>query len=151
MTTYYERNKERIKEKSRQRYYANKETCLQQNKDWRLNNRDRMTGFTKKWLHSNPEYIMWHNAKRRAKDQRVPFDIHYSDISIPERCPVLGLVLESGVGKSSDNSPSLDKIKPEFGYVKGNICVISSKANRIKSNATVEELCRIIQYCKNQW
>jgi hypothetical protein len=38
------------------------------------------------------------------------------------------------------SSPSLDKIIPSRGYVKGNVMVVSSKANLMKSDASVTEL-----------
>lgn len=54
---------------------------------------------------------------------------------------------EYGLGKSfQPNSPSLDKIIPQLGYVKGNIIVMSMKANIMKANATKEEL---INFSKN--
>ena len=42
--------------------------------------------------------------------------------------------------KGGPNSPSLDKIIPAIGYIKGNIAVMSHKANTMKQNATLEEL-----------
>ena len=63
------------------------------------------------------------------------------DIIIPEFCPVLGFKLERNFGKTAaPNSPSVDCIIPERGYVPGNIQVISYKANAMKNNATEEEL-----------
>lgn len=79
-------------------------------------------------------------AKRRAELSNVPFDLEESDILIPEYCPVFGVKLEHSKGQPSDNSPSLDRIIPELGYVKGNIQVISYLANRMKSSATPEQL-----------
>ena len=38
---------------------------------------------------------------------------------------------------------------PDKGYVKGNVHWISRRANRIKSDATVEELEKIISYMKD--
>lgn len=67
---------------------------------------------------------------------------------IPDFCPVLGLPLYRNTGglAQGPNSPSLDRIDPALGYVKGNVNVISSKANAIKSNATPEELLRVAAY-----
>ena len=53
-----------------------------------------------------------------------------------------------------DCTPSLDKINPKKGYIKGNVCIISMKANVMKNNATREELenfaANIINYLKNE-
>ena len=85
---------------------------------------------------------MFSAAKNRAKTKGVPFDIDVSDIIIPEFCPVLGLRLVSHIGRRGplDDTPSLDRIRPEGGYVRGNIWVISSRANRMKNDATLGEL-----------
>jgi hypothetical protein len=64
---------------------------------------------------------------------------------VPDKCPILGIELfisEKGVGRT-DNSPSLDRIIPSLGYVKGNIAVISQRANRIKNDATLEEITKL--------
>lgn len=76
----------------------------------------------------------------------LPFDITFKDILIPEICPVLGIELIAGGGAGSDNTPSLDRIIPEKGYVKGNVRIISMRANRIKDNGTAEEHRRIADY-----
>ena len=67
---------------------------------------------------------------------------------IPLHCPVLGLPLyrNSGGAAQGPNSPSLDRIDPDLGYVRGNVKVISARANSIKSNATPEELLRVAAY-----
>jgi hypothetical protein len=85
------------------------------------------------------EYQLWSHAKRRARDAGLPFDIDWRDITIPEICPLLEIPIIAS-SKTSDNSPSLDRIICHKGYVKGNVMVISHKANRIKSNATIDEI-----------
>ena len=87
-----------------------------------------------------PEYAMWARAKRRAESDALPFDLDPTEITIPDRCPVFGWPLEIGDGASQDTSPSLDKLDPAKGYVQGNVWVISHLANRIKNNATLEQL-----------
>jgi hypothetical protein len=46
----------------------------------------------------------------------------------------------------NDNAPTLDRINNSCGYVPGNVAVISWRANRIKCDATPEELRRIADY-----
>ena len=85
--------------------------------------------------------IMLCNARRRAKQQNVPFDITDDDIVIPDVCPLLGIPLFTNTGGSPcPNSPTLDKLIPHLGYVRGNILVISHRANCIKHNASLDEL-----------
>lgn len=76
---------------------------------------------------------MWSRAKYRAKKCRVPFDIVPEDIIIPEYDPI-GVRLKVNKGGHQDNSASLDRVKPEIGYVNGNIQVVSYLYNRIKNN-----------------
>jgi len=98
----------------------------------------------------NPVYhmIMW--AKIRSKERNLPFTLTKRDISIPEYCPVLGIPLKPGTRENKDNSPTLDRIIPELGYTKDNVRVISHRANRIKSDASVEELERVLRYIKRE-
>ena len=49
-----------------------------------------------------------------------------------------------------DNSPNLDRIFPKKGYVPGNVRVISQRANRIKSDATVEEMRAVLRDMQKQ-
>lgn len=97
------------------------------------------------------EYIMWKCAQQRAHRKNIPFNISHDDVVMPEKCPLLGILLQRQKGRLfHDSSPSLDRIKPELGYVKGNIQVISFRANRIKCNATLDELETIVQNWRNQ-
>ena len=90
---------------------------------------------------------MLRNARARARVVGVPFTITVSDIVIPTHCPILGIPLFPKKGRGGgDNSPSLDKIKPERGYVPGNIIVISNRANRLKSDASIKELRDIASF-----
>lgn len=94
---------------------------------------------------NNPERFMHSRAKSRAKIRGIEFNIDKSDIEIPIICPILGIpiIKEYKKGKKhgpSSNSPSLDRIDNSKGYVKGNVRVISHKANTMKHNATKEEL-----------
>ena len=88
-------------------------------------------------------------AKRRAKAKNLPFNLTYSDIVLPEKCPVLGIPLQFNKQFSKFDSFSLDKIVPEKGYVKDNIVVISLKANQIKNCSTIAELEMVYRFFSN--
>jgi len=96
--------------------------------------------------------IMYKGALHRARRDKLPFDIdiEYLKSIKTDRCPIFDIELswgEFGEGhKRSDNSPSLDKIKPEYGYIKGNLCIISDLANRIKQTVSYKELYKVADW-----
>lgn len=86
--------------------------------------------------------ILVSTARARAKERGVPFSITTADLARVTNCPILGIPMDfakKGRG-AADNSPSIDRIDPAKGYVPGNVWIISSKANRMKSDATLQEL-----------
>lgn len=91
------------------------------------------------------------SAQNRANINNIPLSIVKEDIIIPERCPVLGILLRRNTGKAAADSPTVDRLIPELGYVKGNIQVISYKANKMKNNASVEELILFSKWVLNKW
>lgn len=91
-------------------------------------------------------HYLWFRAKQRAIKYGYEFNIEESDIIIPEICPILEVPIVLGSKGNYEYTPSLDRIDNSKGYVKGNIQVISKKANSMKNSATIEELkC----FCKN--
>ncbi len=100
---------------------------------------------TLNWYQENTslEQAMLNRSKSRAKRKGFEHNIKLDDISIPDNCPLLGIPLIKGQDSVQENSPTLDRIDSFKGYIKGNVWVISYKANTIKSNATPEELLRI--------
>lgn len=81
-------------------------------------------------------------AKARAKLKNIPFDLdlEYVRSIVNDKCPIFGFDLKWDNPKQLHDSPSLDRIIPELGYVKGNVQIISNLANTMKSNASVEQL-----------
>lgn len=100
-------------------------------------NEDRRTNVLK--------YLVY-QAKRRAKAKGLPFDITPADLVMPTHCPIFGIRFEVGRGRQVDASATLDRIVPSKGYVKGNVQVISAKANRMKNDASLEELKALVEY-----
>jgi hypothetical protein len=131
--TWQKHNKERLKKLRKQNYWNRVE---EHRKD------------TREWRRRNPEQKLIQGAVERSRKFNLPFDLKADDIKIPEFCPVLGIPIAPNIGgkRANDNSPTLDRIIPEKGYIKGNIAVISHRANTIKNCGTVEEHQKIIQY-----
>ncbi len=95
----------------------------------------------------DPRTPMLADARKRAKQRNLEYDLTKDDVTTPELCPVLGIPLFVGTdGKRSPNSPSLDRIDNNKGYTKDNIAVISLRANTLKNDANVEELRAIVKY-----
>jgi hypothetical protein len=102
---------------------------------------------SKKQYASKPhEYHIFSRAKTRAKERNLEFDIEISDITIPEKCPVFGTKFEIGNHKTC---ASIDRINANLGYVKGNIQIISNKANMIKGDASLEEIEKLYIWYKS--
>jgi len=104
----------------------------------------------KNWRETASKKMMY-EATSRSKQYDYPINITFEDIEIPEKCPILGLTLKPawGTGVASDSSPSLDRIIPELGYTKGNIQVLSARANNLKRDGCAEEHRLIYEYISN--
>lgn len=100
-------------------------------------------------ISGSPHEYMLRAAKARAKTEGVPFELEPKDICITEKCPVLGIQMKFHVEHSRDDSASLDRIVPDLGYVRGNVAVISMKANRMKQDNTLESLECVVNYIRN--
>lgn len=91
---------------------------------------------------NNPERAILRAARKRAKEQGVPFNLNEEDVLIPDTCPVKGcgrqLICNVGGGRATPSSPSLDKYIPEEGYVRNNTWIICFECNARKSNMSGE-------------
>jgi hypothetical protein len=119
-------------------------------KTWAKKNPEKANLRMKEWRHRNPKYMLRVSAERRAKAKGIEFDILLDDVpDIPDICPIALIPLfarDDGTRGPCDNSPTLDRVDPALGYVKGNLRIISHKANRWKNEMTREELQRVIDY-----
>lgn len=92
-------------------------------------------------------------AKQRARRSGMEATITVADIIWPTHCPVLGVELNYGgdtVDKDKTRCASLDRWDNTRGYVPGNVYVLSFRANSLKSNATVEEMEKILHYMRHE-
>ena len=106
---------------------------------------------------SDINYLIRYRAlqaiKYRVKNRGYETDLEIGDIpELTDVCPVLGFRYEKR-GKRRDLTPSIDRKNPNLPYLrkhKDNLFFISFKANRLKSNSTIEDLQKIIDYMKSR-
>lgn len=87
------------------------------------------------------------NAKQLKKWE---WELERKDIDWPKNCPILGIELDYFADSRSENSPSFDRIDSTRGYVKGNVIIVSWRANRIKNDGTSEEHEKIASFLKKR-
>ena len=93
--------------------------------------------------------IMVRGAKNRARVKKLRFnlDVPYVRTIAKTYCPYfpeIALMYKTDKRRGWNlSSPSLDRIIPGSGYIKGNVEIISMKANLIKSSAASRDLYRV--------
>ena len=103
-------------------------SCSSQNNEYQVSTSDDI-------LYST----IW-NLSGANEIQNSFFNLTIEDVTYTDICPLLNIPLNWEGGPRTKNTPSLDRIIPEKGYVKGNIRIISNLANMMKSYASNEEL-----------
>lgn len=98
-------------------------------------------------IDTHPEQYLLNRAKANASQKKEKCNLTIDDIYLPESCPLLGILMYFDMDNPRhDNTPSIDRIDSTKGYVKGNVWIISWKANRMKTDATIDE---ILTFSKN--
>lgn len=124
------------------RRYAerNPEKTKAATKRWREENREQFNQRRRDWRSKNLVRALFLEAKARAKVRGVAFEIEAEDIPpMGETCPLLGHPFPPPDVRGTPFSPSLDRIDPTKGYLKGNVWIVGYRANLIKNDGTAEE------------
>ena len=91
-------------------------------------------------------------AKARATKRGIAFDLdkEYVRTLVPDVCPVFGVPFTFFGQETGPWSPSLDRLHPTLGYTRGNVVVISLRANAIKSDATIDEIQTVLDWLRQR-
>jgi hypothetical protein len=94
----------------------------------------------------------------RSQKRNLPYDRDFFTVDYimqwmrkQPTCECCGKELDVGFkhdGKPHDDSPSIDRIIPDHGYVQGNIALVCWRCNNLKRDATVEELETLSKWMK---
>jgi hypothetical protein len=139
------------KEEIKARKHANRAKHAENERARRLKNVEKTRTADKARKTSNRLKYLLNSARRRAKRSGLEFSITEADFPpIGTHCPVLGIEYnQSASHNTKDFSPSLDRLDNSKGYIVGNVQIISWRANRLKSNGTIEELEKIVKHLRS--
>jgi len=125
------------------------------NKRW--NNSQKAKESKKRWLEKDPKrawaVFSTGTAKSRSFLKRIAFDLtsEYVRSITPDNCPIFGIEFKFTGNKTvGPDTASLDRLDPSKGYVKGNVVVISLKANMIKNAYGSEEIFAVANWLKDK-
>lgn len=143
---YYRATSEYQQARGRAYYEANREQSLAQGRQWRRDNRDviRARGRERRSTVQGRAAEMVRSAGLRAQQSGLPFDltVEWAEAELTHAlavgCPLLGIEMALGNTRLAPNSPSIDKFRPELGYVQSNCWIISMKANSMKGAMSLD-------------
>ena len=145
-----ERRKDQQRICKRKWYKTHQTESKRRAKEWQMRDPEKHKLRQKKYRDSHKNKLWIGAAKQRAKEKGTEFSITESDLTIPEFCPILGIPLIRVGTIATDNSPSIDRIDSTKGYIKGNVQVISKKANTLKNSSSLSELIILGEWAKLQ-
>lgn len=138
-----EESKQKQREYNKKKYRENPEKEKERIRKWKEANPEKTKQHINNYRERHPIYYILKRAKDRANKKGLEFNLTEEDIVIPMLCPYLKLPLSFSLGNGyQDTNISLDRIDSSKGYIKGNVEIISVLANKMKANASWEQLER---------
>ena len=163
MLAYYRENKDKVRIRRQAYRQRNKEKVKAQERVYRQRNKEKAAGHVRDWrgrCRGTIDYALrrlLESSRSRAKAKGLPFDLtrEWLETMMVSHCPItlqpIDWLREQVVdGTAGPNSPSIDRIIPELGYVQTNCAIVSFRGNSIKSNGTIDEHRRVVQYMAAQ-
>lgn len=131
------------KDNKRNAFFSSCKECRKQySKAYYVQHSERI----KKYRKTRQDETTLSSIKRRAKRKGLDFDLDVEDVK-GNVCPVFGVeLIRVSTPGAADFSPSVDRIDNSKGYVKGNVQVLSNLANKMKANATKEQLIQFAEW-----
>lgn len=117
---------------------------------WAAKNKEWLREYNRDLKNRDPALYAFRRIRSTAQQRGIHFELTVDDLREVWRttCPVFGFELVSNNGPKQPNSLSIDRIDSSKGYIKGNIQIMSWRANKLKSDATLTELEAIVRFLK---
>lgn len=79
-------------------------------------------------------------ARENAQNWNMECSILEKDIVLPNKCPLLNILLDYSVSENYINSAQLIRLNKKLGYTKNNILIVSEKARKVIDNLSLHEI-----------
>ena len=94
-------------------------------------------------------------SKRRARIKKLPFNLSsdYLERIFPKDCicPILGYKMKVSNFSLGKLSPTLDRINPRLGYIKGNVEFVSNIANCMMTSANGRDIKKFVKWATKRY
>ena len=158
----YHRNAEKINARRKVWNKENRERVVERQKAYYRKNKQRIDAYARRYAKSNPERIkesrqrhweknrvsvFWSRAKKAAKEKGIKFDITKDWFKVrldAGVCEMSGLPFDMK-GKRSDNSPTIDRIKPAGDYTMDNCRMVLWSISRALSNCGEDYMIKVFR------
>jgi hypothetical protein len=156
-------NPERSRQLQRDWYAKNPEKMREASKAWRLANPDKVRDIQRK----NNRVTAWHTTlvaqcKRRGQDKSrkqkefAPCDFDGDYLLLlwerqAGRCYWLDIPMVPSIAHRDPQRPSLDRLDPSIGYVKGNVVLTCQFANLGRSTTSVARTTEFLESLRAFW
>jgi hypothetical protein len=107
---------------------------------WQDKNPNKAEAISKAWKKDNPARVLWQACKGRAHQKGYAFDLTVALVEKllePMKCSISGLLLsfeKAGNSQTNPWAPSIDKIRPNEGYVQGNVRLVCWAFNQMRGD-----------------
>ena len=96
---------------------------------------------------------MMHRSRRQGTEfdgDYFTFERVMDMMNSQDRCLACNVLFDHRFGNGSDREQhvSFDRVSPKKGYVKGNVQMICYRCNRMKNDATIQDLENLLAYSK---
>lgn len=124
----------------------------QDNYGWAVRRSEKSQRWQEKWG-KKEKTLLYQSQRAKFRTKKVnalrtgyTWEIEFGDLEWPTHCPILGIEIDYFSPFRVENSPSFDRINSSKGYEKGNVHILSWRANRIKNDGSAEEHRMIADY-----
>lgn len=110
-----------------------------------------------KYVMNNINQVIYQRLKHRSLQKKMDFNLtpEYIKSILVVSCPILNIPIKVNLNNKGSrvrrDSISIDRIDNTKGYIIGNVRVVSSLANRMKSDATPQEMITFAKWVLNTY